>query len=290
MRHRGIITGTAAAERSAVSVEAPESSFRSRILARETLLGTFVSAGSAVIAELCARVGFDWLVVDLEHGAGTESDLVGQLHAIGDRTAAIVRPPSAERLRVGRALDLGAHGIMVPRLEREDEVREALSFMRFPPDGARGVALMSRGAGFGEVMHAGVASLNGPLVGVFQVESPLAVANARAVAAIDGVDVLFVGPSDLSHSMGMPGRFSEPQFDEALRSVVAAAEASGKAAGILLRSITDLDRHLDLGFRFIGIGSDLNFVVDGARATIGAAREAVRRRGSGYSSASRTAG
>ncbi|HEY0443139.1 MAG TPA: aldolase/citrate lyase family protein, partial [Candidatus Limnocylindrales bacterium] len=85
-----------------------ESSFRSRVLRGETLLGTFVGSGSAVIAELSARVGFDWVLVDLEHGGGTEAELMGQLHAIGAQTAALVRPQSAERLRVGRALDLGA--------------------------------------------------------------------------------------------------------------------------------------------------------------------------------------
>ena len=133
---------------------------------------------------------------------------------------------------------------------------------------------MSRGAGFGEVVHADVAGLNRRLTGVVQIESPVAVANARALAAIDGVDVLFVGPSDLTHSMGIPGRFGEPAFEDALRAVVAATEASGKAAGILIRSTADLDRHLGLGYRFIGIGSDLNFAIDGARATLRAAREA----------------
>ncbi len=261
-----------------MSLDPPESSFRARILGGETLFGTFVSSGSAVVAELCARVGFDWLVVDLEHGGGTESELLGQLQAIGERTAAIVRPQSAERLRVGRALDLGAHGIMVPRLETSDEVAEAISFLRFPPDGVRGVALMSRGAGFGEVVHADDAALNRRLAGVVQIESPVAVANARAMAAIDGVDVLFVGPSDLTHSMGIPGRFGEPAFEDALRAVVAAAEASGKAAGILIRSTADLDRHLALGYRFIGIGSDLNFAIDGAKATLRAAREAAPAR------------
>jgi 2-keto-3-deoxy-L-rhamnonate aldolase RhmA len=91
---------------------------------------------------------------------------------------------------------------------------------------------------------------------------------------MDGVDVLFVGPADLSHSMGIPGRFDEPSFVDALRAVGAATERAGKAAGILLRSPMDLDRYLDLGYRFIGIGSDLNFVIDGTRGVV----EAIRTR------------
>ena len=110
------------------------------------------------------------------------------------------------------------------------------------------------------------------MIGVIQVESPQAVTNADEVAAIDGVDVLFVGPTDLSHSMGMPGRFDDPEFVDALRTVVAAADAHGKAAGILLRDATTLDTYRDLGFRFIGLGSDGAFVVDGLRSVLGLAR------------------
>jgi 2-keto-3-deoxy-L-rhamnonate aldolase RhmA len=253
----------------------PPGTLRARILAGETLYGSFVSGGSAIHAEILARAGFDWLIVDLEHGSGTESELMGQLHAIGERTTAIVRPQSAERLRIGRALDAGAAGIMVPRLETVAEVEETLPFLRYPPEGVRGLALATRGAGLGEVGHAGVAGLNASIVGVFQVESPLAVANADAIAALDGVDVLFVGPADLSHSMGIPGRFDEPAFVEALQSVTAATERHGKAAAILLRSPDDVPRYLELGYRFIGIGSDLNFVIDGARGVV----EAVRAQG-----------
>jgi len=253
----------------------PAGSLRARVLAGETVIGTMIAAGSPTVAEVVARAGFDWLIVDLEHGMGTEAELLGQLHAIAGRTSAIVRPQSGERLRIGRALDLGAEGVMVPRLDTVEAVEEAVSYLRFPPDGVRGVALGTRGAGLGAVPHTGVAALNAPILGVFQVESPEAVANARAIAAIDGVDVLFVGPSDLSHSMGIPGRFEDRPFLDALRTVVAATDATGKAAGILLRTAADVAVYRALGFRFIGIGSDLNFLIDGARGTVAAARAAI---------------
>jgi 4-hydroxy-2-oxoheptanedioate aldolase len=246
----------------------PQGSLRARVLAGEIVYGTFIGAASPIVAELCARAGFDWLIVDLEHGAGTEGELLAQLHAIGDRSAALVRPQSAERLRIGRALDLGARGLMIPRLETVDEVTETLSWLRFPPDGIRGLALTTRGAGLADVDHGGIAGLNPPILGIFQVESPVAVRNAGAIAALDGVDVLFVGPADLSHSMGIPGRFEDPSFTDALRAVATATEAAGKAAGILVRAPTDVPRVLDLGYRFIGVGSDLNFVIDGARAVM----------------------
>jgi 2-keto-3-deoxy-L-rhamnonate aldolase RhmA len=249
---------------------------RQRVLAGETLIGAFLGVASPSAAEIVGRSGLDWVIVDLEHGAGTESELLAQLHALSTTSAApLARPQSAERLRIGRALDLGAEGLMIPRLETPEEVREAVACLRFPPLGVRGVALLARGAGLGEVPHADVARLNERILGVFQVESPAAVANAMDIAAIDGVDCLFVGPADLSHSLGIPGRFDEPAFRDALGTVVAACRRNGKSAGILLRRVGDFAEYHDLGFRFIGVGSDSGWLFDGARAAVAHVRGAV---------------
>lgn len=246
---------------------------RARLRAQETTFGTFLNLGNPLSSELCARAGFDWVIVDLEHGGATESELLGILHAVETTgTTAIVRPASGERLRIGRALDFGAAGIMVPRVETADEAREAVSYLRWPPDGARGLALLTRGAQLGEVGHASVSALNERVVGVIQIESPRAVEASAEIALVDGVDVLFVGPTDLSHSMGIPGRFDDPAYGRALERVVAATDAAGKVAGILLRDAGALPRHRELGFRFIGLGSDAAFVTDGARAVLAGAR------------------
>ncbi len=249
------------------------SDLRRRIHAGETLYGSFVTLGSPFAAELLARVGFDWLIIDLEHGAGTESDLLASLLAVSTTpTTALVRPPSAERLRIGRALDHGAHGLMIPRVDVPAQAEEAISFMRFPPDGVRGLALSTRGAGLGERGHADVRGINELIVGIIQIESPSAVEHAGEIAGIEGADVLFVGPTDLTHSLSIPGQFDHPDYLAALETVAAAAESRGKAAGILVRDATALPRHLDLGFRFIGIGSDASYIADGARAVVRAAR------------------
>jgi 4-hydroxy-2-oxoheptanedioate aldolase len=246
---------------------------RSRIRAGETLYGSFLQLGSAIAAELVARAGFDWVIIDLEHGAGTESGLLESLLAVSTTpTAALVRPQSAERVRIGRALDHGAHGLMIPRIDLPEQAREAISFMRFPPDGVRGLALSTRGAGLTERGHAQVRDINEYLVGIIQIESPSAVAHAEEIAAIDGVDVLFVGPADLSHSLGIPGQFDHPDYLAAVERTIAAAESRGKSTGILLRDPTTLRRHLELGFRFIGIGADGAFIADGARAVVAAVR------------------
>ena len=249
---------------------------RTRVLGGDTLFGAFCDLASPLAAELAGQAGYDWLIIDLEHGAATEADLLGLLHAVETTpAAALVRPQSAERLRIGRALDSGARGIMLPQLQSADDVRAVLPFLRYPPAGVRGVALRTRGADMGALAHADVARVvNERIVGIVQVESPGTVRDADEIAALDGVDVLFVGPADLSHTLGVPGRFDDPTYLDALRAVVAACERQGKAAGILLYDAAVLARHLELGFRFVGLGSEGAFVSAGAASMLRASGRA----------------
>jgi 2-keto-3-deoxy-L-rhamnonate aldolase RhmA len=240
------------------------STIRERVQAGEATIGIWLGYGSPLVAEDAGKAGFDWAVIDTEHGMGTEADVLGQLFALrGSGASALVRVERSDRLRIGRMLDMGAEGLVIPRLDTAAEVHEAISWMRFPPAGVRGVALGVRGQGVG---HDEVGLLNERPLGVFQVESGVAVENAVEIAAIDGVDVLFVGPADLSHSLGVPGRFDEPIFDDALRSVARAAADAGKQAGILLRVPADVPRYRDLGYRFIGMNSDYGHLRAATRA------------------------
>jgi 4-hydroxy-2-oxoheptanedioate aldolase len=246
---------------------------RTRIHAGETLIGVFSDLASPLAAELSGRAGFDWTVLDLEHGAATESDLLALLYAVGNTPMApIVRPQSAERLRVGRALDLGAAGIMLPQIQSAAQAREAVSYLRYPPAGQRGIALRTRGAGMGALAHDDVARVvTDRVVGIVQIESRGAVDAADEIAAMDEVDVLFVGPADLSHALRVPGRFDDPSYLSAMAHVVAACDRHGKSAGILIYDAAALAQHLELGFRFIGLGSEGAFVSSGARAMLKAA-------------------
>ncbi|HYO45061.1 MAG TPA: aldolase/citrate lyase family protein [Candidatus Limnocylindrales bacterium] len=254
----------------------PRGDLRRRVLAGEATIGLWLSLGSIIASEVVARAGYDWVVVDLEHGMAGEAELLGQLAAVqATPTAALVRAVSAERMRVARALDLGADGLVIPRLETVEEMRETLGWMRFPPAGIRGVAAGTRGPGYGTVPHAGLHALNERITGVFQVESTVAVEAADELAGIDGVDVLFVGPADLSHDLGIPGEFSNPRFTDALDRVAAAAAAHGKAAGMLLGDASEVPAYLDRGYRFLGIGSDLGQVIKGARSQLAEARRAL---------------
>lgn len=245
---------------------------RERVLAGETTFGSWLSTGSPVAAEIAGQAGFDWLVVDTEHGMSSEATMLAQFYAVGTTGAtALVRVERSDRLRISRALDIGAGGLVVPRVGSAADVEQALSWMRFPPIGQRGVALGIRGQGFGRVGHGDIGSLNDVALGVFQIENPAAVEDADAIAALPGADVLFVGPADLSHSLGVPGRFDDPAYLSATDAVLAACRKHGKAAGILLYTPDVVAPHLERGFRFVGLGSDAGFVMSGARAMLAAA-------------------
>ncbi len=257
--------------------DAARDTIRRRILDGETLFGAWTDMASPLATEITGRAGYDWLIADLEHGVGTEAELLPVLLAAElSGAAAFVRPQSGERLRIGRALDMGAAGIMVPRLDTAAQAEEAVTFLRYPPEGVRGVALRTRGARLGTVGHGDVRTINRDIVGIIQIESPSAVRESDAIAAIDGVDVLFVGPADLSHSLGVPGQFNDPVYLAALDTVIAACRSHGKAAGVLLYDHAAFGPHLDRGFRFVGVGSEGSFIAEGARAALATARAGVR--------------
>ena len=239
-------------------------SVRDRLAAGETLYGTFLGLGSSLAAEACAVAGFDWLLVDLEHGGGDERALLQQVMAAeARRVPMLARVESAERIRTGRLLDTGVAGIMFPRLESVEDVRTAVRHLRYPPEGDRGVATYNRVYDFG-LRPEGLATANDSVVGVVQVESRRAVESAAGMAAVPGVDVLFVGPRDLSTDLGCPGRFDHPDFVAALDQVLAAAKNGGIAAGILAGDATQAAVYTDLGFRFVGVGSDASLLARAA--------------------------
>ena len=251
-------------------------SFRERVLAGEILLGTFSILASPAGAELSARSGLDWVLVDLEHGLSTESELLPQLMAIrGAGATPIVRVETGARLRIGRALDMGAEGIMVPQVHRPQEAADVAAALRYQPAGSRGIMLFSRGMSWGAGGHAAVSTRHQAITSMVQIESPEAVANAAAMAAIDGVDVLFVGPADLSHAMGIPGRIDEPAFDAAIRSVADAARAHGKAAGVMLWSPSDVVRYRDAGYTVFSLSNDGSLLDKAVRGFVDETRAAV---------------
>ena len=230
---------------------------RSRALNGETLFGCVLNLGSSISSEMVGQAGFDWVLIDLEHGAGGEGELVSQLQAVQHTpAAAIVRVESTERQRINRALDLGADGIMVPRIDTCEQAQAVSAALQFPPNGTRGVAKMNRAYGFGPHFKSYLEHARENLLSMVQIESDTSLRNLEEIASTPGIDVVFVGSSDLSYSMGIPFDLQHPRFQSALKQVAEAARHYGKIAGIKIGDSEELERYLELGYRFIACGSD----------------------------------
>src|SRR3954454_8782400 len=158
-------------------------------------------------------------------------------------------------MSAGHALDLGAARIMFPGIESADQPHETIRHLRYPPDGDRGVATYNRAYGFG--LHPErLQTANDRVLGIVQIESRHSVERVEEITKVPGIHVLFIGPRDLSHDLGVPGETSAPAFQDALQRVLSAAGAAGLAAGILAPDAETARRYTDQGLRFIGIGSD----------------------------------
>jgi 4-hydroxy-2-oxoheptanedioate aldolase len=245
---------------------------RARVAAGEGTLGTFVGTASPVTAEVCAAAGFDWLLLDLEHGAGGEE----QVRAIIPTAAAygvptVVRVESDARIRIGRVLDAGAAGVMLPRLDTADQVRAAMAHLYYPPRGDRGVATYNRACRFG-LDPGALDRANDEVLGIVQIESAQAVTAAEEIASVEGVDVLFVGPRDLSQDLGVPGQTTAPVFVEALERVRVAAGKHGKACGLLVPDGGAAAAKLAEGWTFVTIGSDSTLLATAATTHLAQAR------------------
>ena len=246
---------------------------RARVASGQATFGTFVGTASVVTAEVCAAAGFDWLVLDLEHGAGGEEQVRTTVPAVGAYgVATIVRVESDARIRVGRVLDAGVAGVMLPRLDTAEQVRAAMRHLYYPPRGDRGVATYNRACRFG-LDPGALDRADDEVLGIVQVESARAVAAAEEISSVDGVDVLFVGPRDLSHDLGVPGQVTAPVFLDALEQVRLAAVKHGKACGLLVSDGAAAAAKRAEGWTFLTIGSDSTLLATAAKTQIARARE-----------------
>jgi 2-keto-3-deoxy-L-rhamnonate aldolase RhmA len=240
---------------------------RERVRSGERLAGIWLATGSAAVAEIAGIIGFDWALVDLEHGLGTGSSLLSQLQALAaHHTPSIVRIPGLDPVPVKRALDLGAVGIMVPQIATAEEARAAVRYTRYPPDGVRGMSSQSRAASFGRDFADYHTQANTSVLTVIQIETPEAVAHADEIAAVDGVDVLFIGHSDLSLQLGCFRDYQHPRMQAAEQAVLAACRQHGKQAGAILRPPATAEETMARGFTFLATGTDIRCLTAGLQA------------------------
>jgi 4-hydroxy-2-oxoheptanedioate aldolase len=242
---------------------------KEKIHSGEVVHGCWINLASTISAEIVGQAGFDWLLLDLEHGAGDVAILYQQLQALsGSSSASLVRIDQLSRPKAQRILDAGAGGIMFPQIQSAEEAREAFEMMYYPPRGTRGMAKMTRATAFGKFADEYINNLDQNLVGVIQIETLKALQNIESIAATDGIDILFVGPTDLTLSLGILGQLSHPLYQEAIQTIARAAKKYGKAVGVLLQDINEYDMYYRLGFRFLACGADSVFVRKGAEEMV----------------------
>jgi 2-keto-3-deoxy-L-rhamnonate aldolase RhmA len=235
-------------------------------------LGTWVMSASPLVAEAIGHAGFDWAVLDMEHAPLDLPGVVALLQAVAStKLVPIVRLPSNDAVTCKRVLDAGAATVMVPFVQCVEEAVQAVSAMRYPPRGVRGTAGMSRATRYG-TQRLDTAAADAGVALILQLETPQALAALEAIAAVDGVDALFIGPADLSATMGHGGDPRHPAVMTALSQAAERARAVGMPIGTLAGTPEVAAQVRAAGFDFVGLGSDLGLLVHAAQASLAALR------------------
>lgn len=248
--------------------------FKQSLAEDRVLYGLWQALANNYTAEICAQAGFDWLLLDGEHSPNTAQTILAQLQALAPfPLEPIARVPSGDPVSIKQYLDLGCNTLLVPMVDDADQARLVVSACRYPPVGIRGVAsATARATGFG-ADTAYLREADQRITLIVQIESRAALDNIDAIAATDGVDALFIGPADLSASMGHLGNPTHENVQKAIDYAFEAITRAGKPAGIFGLSPDDARRRAAQGFRFISIGTDIGLLNSGARNLLKSVRD-----------------
>lgn len=259
-------------------MDLPINRFKRAIADGPMPLGAWLASGAPSTAEALGCAGFDFLVVDTEHTPIDTPQMIDILRAIaGTPAQAIVRPPWNDMVMVKRALDAGAQTLLLPFVQNADEARRAVAYTRYPPEGVRGVAGTHRGSRYGTVPNY-LARAGAELCVIVQIETLSALDKLDEIAAVPGIDSIFIGPSDLSASMGHLGDIADGAVQERLAYAAKACRRAGKPSGIIGPTPEMVTRFIDYGYSWIAIGSDMGFMVGRAQEYLGRFRDATASR------------
>lgn len=235
----------------------PDNPFKAALARGETQIGLWAGLGNAYCAEILAGAGFDWLLLDAEHAPNDLRSLLAQLQAVAPyRSHPIVRPRSGDAALIKQLLDIGAQTLLVPLVESAEQAAQLAAAMRYPPEGIRGVGAAIARASRWTRHHDYLEAANERACLLVQVETPAGIANLEAIARTPGVDGVFLGPADLSATMGYRGQLDHPQVRATMEAAVATILACGKAAGTLWTDEAGARHWLGLGCTFVAVGID----------------------------------
>jgi 4-hydroxy-2-oxoheptanedioate aldolase len=242
----------------------PPNAFKSALANGRPQVGLWSSLCSNIAAEILAGSGFDWILIDTEHAPNELPDVLSQLQAMTAGTAEpVVRCAWNDAVLIKRILDIGARSILVPFVQNAEEATAAVAATRYPPVGRRGVSVAPRANRYGRVAdyHR---KAHQEICVLVQVETRRAIGEIEAIAGVEGVDGIFIGPSDLAADLGRLGDTGHPEVQALIAGARARISAAGKAAGMLTGDPNEAMRYLDMGFTFIATGSDLGILAQGA--------------------------
>ncbi len=246
-------------------MQLPVNAFKRAIASNATPVGTWLSSGSTATAEALGCAGFDFVVVDTEHAPVDPPQMVELLRAVaGTPASAIVRPPWNDMVMVKRAMDAGAQSLLFPYVQNADEARRAVANTRYPPEGTRGVAGTHRASRFGLIPDY-VRSAAREVCVIVQIETPTALAELESIAAVPGVDSIFVGPADLSASVGHLGDMGHADVQARLADAAARCRRVGKPCGIIGGTPDLVARFLEYGYSWVAVASDMAMMVSRAQ-------------------------
>jgi 2-dehydro-3-deoxyglucarate aldolase len=231
-------------------------SFRRDLRAGQQLIGCWCSLANPITTEILGVAGFDWLLLDGEHAPNDVSTFIPQLMALKDsRSAPVVRPPWNDAVIIKRLLDSGFYNFLIPFVESGEQARAAVAATRYPPQGIRGVSMSQRSNRYGTAPDY-FKQVNDNICVLVQIESRAGVEAVDDIAAVDGVDGVFIGPADLSAALGYFAQPNHPEVQKVMRHLFDRTKAHGKAVGILAGVNEDAQRYIDMGMHFVAVGSD----------------------------------
>jgi 2-keto-3-deoxy-L-rhamnonate aldolase RhmA len=240
--------------------------FKHDLAAGKLQIGLWSSLCSAIAAEIISDSGFDWILLDTEHSPNEIPDLVGQLQAMqASKTTPIIRPAWNDAVLAKRALDIGAQTLLFPYVQNAEEARRAVASTRYPPQGIRGVSVASRASRYGRTPGY-LGKANAEICVLVQVETRSAMSEIEAIAAVEGIDGVFIGPSDLAASLGHLGNPQHAEVQAAIKDAVMRLKAVGKPAGMLTGNEEEARRYIDWGYQFVAVGADVGLLAKNADA------------------------
>lgn len=243
-----------------------ENRFKQRLMAGERCFGAWLHLGSPIAAELLALAGFDALIIDHEHGSGELTGAIQLMQGISaTNSSPIIRVPCNDSVALKRALDIGPQGVMIPSINSAADARAAIRACRYPPEGSRGAAYgLVRASDYGLAAREYIANLCDNMLIICQIETAEAVDAIPEIAAVDGLDMLFIGPIDLSGSMGKLGQFDDPEVIALRERAETAIKASGKLLGGLAVPNLSIANMASRGYDFVTAASDITLLRDAA--------------------------